>query len=130
MQIIDETLLNQLSSEASVNERLRKNFNLHSSLDDKVQRLLNALEPGTILPVHRHQHTDETYFVVRGRLTVKLYDDNKILIEEAELNPANGTYGVSIPAGKWHTVDIKEKGTIIFEVKEGPYMPLKEEDIL
>lgn len=130
MQIIDEALLNQISKEAAGNNRLRKNFNLHTSLDDKVQRLLNALEPGTILPVHRHQHTDETYFVVRGKLTVMIYDDNKLLIEEAELNPANGTYGISIPAGQWHTVDIKEKGTIIFEVKEGPYLPLNEEDIL
>jgi len=130
MQIIDEALLNQLSSEAAGNERLRKNFNLHSSLDDKVQRLLNALEPGTILPIHRHLHTDETYFIVRGKLTVMLYDDEKVLIEEIELNPANGSYGVSIPAGQWHTVEIKEKGTIIFEVKEGPYMPLNNEDIL
>ncbi len=130
MQIIDDTLLNRISEEAAGNERLRKNFNLHSSLDDKVQRLLNALEPGTILPVHRHQHTDETYFIVRGKLNVKFYDDNKLLIEEVELNPVNGKYGISIPAGKWHTVDVKEKGTVIFEVKEGPYLAMNKEDIL
>lgn len=130
MQIIDNKLLNQISAEAAENIRLRKNFNLHASLDDKVQRLLNALEPGTILPIHRHKHTDETYFIVRGSLNVKLYDVQKQLIEEVELNPAIGTYGVSIPAGQWHTIEVKESGTVIFEVKEGPYSALSKEDIL
>ena len=130
MKIIDEKLLNTLSEEANKNPRLRKNFNLHLSLEDSVQRLLNALEPGTKLPVHRHLHTDEVYFVIRGSLIVKLYDQHKKLVDKKELNPKSGIYGISIPAGQWHTIEVLEKGTVIFEVKEGPYSPLNEDDIL
>lgn len=130
MKIIDENLLNNLTEEAVANPRLRKNFNLHNSLDDKVQKLLNALEPGTILPIHRHINTDEVYFMVRGSLIVKFYNEQKKLIKTQELNSKKGKFGISIPAGQWHTIEVLEKGTIIFEVKEGPYLPLKEDDIL
>jgi len=130
MQLINEELLNSVSAEAAENLRFRKNYNLHASLDDKVQRLLNALEPGTELPVHRHRHTDETYLLLRGSLILKLYDDSKTLVDEYVLNPETGNYGASIPAGQWHTIEVLEKGTVIFEVKEGPYAPLSDEDIL
>jgi len=130
MTLIDENLLNNLTEEAVANPRLRKNFNLHNSLDDKVQKLLNALEPGTILPIHRHINTDEVYFMVRGSLIVKFYNEQKELTKTQELNPQTGQFGISIPAGQWHTIEVLEKGTIIFEVKEGPYSPLKEDDIL
>lgn len=130
MKIIDENLLNNLTEEAVANPRLRKNFNLHNSLDDKVQKLLNALEPGTVLPIHRHINTDEVYFMVRGSLIVKFYNEQKELTKTQELNPQTGQFGISIPAGQWHTIEVLEKGTIIFEVKEGPYSPLKEDDIL
>ena len=130
MTLIDEKLLNNLTEEAITNPRLRKNFNLHNSLDDKVQRLLNALEPGTLLPIHRHTNTDEVYFMVRGSLIVKFYNEQKELTKTQELNPQTGKFGISIPAGQWHTIEVLEKGTIIFEVKEGPYLPLKDIDIL
>lgn len=130
MKIIDNALLDKLTEQAEGNERLRKNYNLHRSLNDHVQRLLNALEPGTELPVHRHLHTDETYVLLRGSLNVLLYNEKKELVQTIALNPKNGKHGVSIPAGQWHTVEVLEKGTVIFEIKQGPYMPLEMSDIM
>lgn len=130
MKIIDNELLASLSTQARKDKRLRKNFNLHLSLNEKVQRLLNALEPGTVIPVHRHLHTDETYVVLSGSLHLLLYDGKKNLQQKVLLDPSQGKYGVSIPAGTWHSVEVLEKGTVIFEVKQGPYAPISVEDIL
>lgn len=130
MRIIDNELLDKLTEQAATNERLRKNYNLHRSLNDNVQRLLNAMEPGTELPVHRHLHTDETYVVLKGSLNVLLYNEKKKLTQTILLDPKIGKYGVSIPAGQWHTVEILEKGTVIFEVKQGPYAPLEAKDVM
>lgn len=130
MKIIDKELLDKLSEQAQKSERLRKNYNLHRSLNDHVQRLLNALEPGTDLPVHRHLHTDETYMLFRGSLNVKLFNDKKELLQTILLDTDKGKYGMSIPAGQWHTVEVLEKGTVIFEIKQGPYSPLDPNDIL
>lgn len=130
MKIIDKELLDKLTEQAQNSDRLRKNYNLHRSLNDHVQRLLNALEPGTELPVHRHLHTDETYMLFRGSLNVKLFNDKKELVQTILLDTENGKYGLSIPAGQWHTVDVLEKGTVIFEIKQGPYSPLDPDDIL
>lgn len=130
MKIIDKELLDRLTIEAQKDVRLRKNLNFHKSLNDNVQRLLNAMEPGTSMPIHRHVHTDETYFVLRGSLNVVLYNENKELISSTELNPLNGSYGVNVDAGQWHTIEVLESGTVIFEVKEGPYTPLESKDTL
>lgn len=130
MILIDNELLDSISLKAKDNVRLRMNFNLHQSLQEPVQRMLNALEPGTVLPVHRHQNTDETYLMLRGSLNLKLYDANRTLLDTIELNPAKGKYGVSVPAGQWHTLEILEENTVLFELKEGPYIPFQPEDIL
>ena len=130
MKLIDEKLLNELTRQAKENARLRVNYNLHEHLEDKVQRLLNAMEPGTKLPIHRHRHAAETYFLIRGSILVKYYDDKGNLTEEIELNVKEGKYGIHIPAGQFHTLEVLESGTIIFEVKEGPYQPIGENDIL
>lgn len=130
MQIINDELLDQVTAQAKESPRLRMNHNLHENLEAKAQRLLNALEPGTVLPIHRHQTTAETYFVLRGRLRVQFYNDSKEIVEECELNPQNGNYGVNIPAGQWHTLEVLESGTVIFEVKEGPYIPITPENLL
>ena len=130
MKIIDQNLLDNLTDEASKNERLRKNYNLHDKLDDPVQRLLNALEPGTDLPIHRHKNTEETYMLVRGGMRILFYNDKKEITESVVLSSKAGTYGISIPKGQWHTIDNIEKGTVIFEVKQGPYAPLEADDIL
>lgn len=128
--LIDKNLLDQVTEQAKASERLRMNYNLHDSLDAKAQRLLNALEPGTVLPIHRHNHTAETYIVLRGCINVTFYNDNKTIIEKHLVTPSQGIYGVHIPAGQWHTLEVLENGTVIFEVKDGPYAPLGKEDIL
>lgn len=130
MEFINKTLLDSVSEKARSSERLRMNHNFHDSLDAKAQRLLNALEPGTVLPVHRHPDTAETYIVLRGEIRVMFYNDTRQLTEACLLNPLAEGYGIHIPAGQWHTLEVLEPGTVIFEVKEGPYRPLNEEDIL
>lgn len=130
MKIIDNILLEELTESAKQNPRLRMNLNLHNSLEDKVQRLLNALEPGTELPIHRHLHSDETYILIRGSLKVLIYNDLRDLVKEFELSNHAGRYGVSIPIGTWHTIEVLESGTVIFEIKEGPYTPLSPDDII
>ena len=127
--IINDTLLNKIAEEAKKSRRLRMNFNIHESLDSKVQRLLNVLLPGTVLPIHRHRHTDETYILLKGKMFVVFYDDLGGQIERYLLDPSIGNYGVNIPKGQWHGIEVIEPSTI-FEVKEGPYKPLEPENIL
>ena len=128
--LIDDNLLNKVTEQAKTSDRLRMNYNLHDSLDAKAQRLLNALEPGTELPIHRHPHTAETYIVLRGAIKVFFYNDDRMVTNEFMINPLEGRYGIHIPAGQWHTLEVLESGTVIFEVKDGPYMPLGPEDII
>ena len=128
--LIDKQLLDEVSTRAKASERLRMNYNLHEAMDSKAQRLFNALEPGTILPIHRHQHTSETYILVRGRIDVMFYNDEGVEVERFALNPHDGNYGVHIPQGQWHTLEVLESDTVIFEVKDGPYAPLGPEDMM
>jgi len=129
MIIIDEDRLNNLIAEAKASPRLRMNFNLHDSLEAKAQRLLNALEPGTVLPIHRHRHTAETYLLLKGKIKVKVYNEDKTLKETYLLALSENNYGLHIPANCWHTVEVIES-SVILEVKDGPYMPITEEEIL
>lgn len=128
--LITEELLNSISQEAKESERLRKNFNLHESFDSQVQRLFNAMEPGTVVPIQRHPDAAETIILIRGKLKACLYDNNKNIIEESILDTSTGVYGIHIPAGAWHCVEVLESDTVFFEVKEGPYTPLSPEDIM
>ncbi len=128
--ILDTKFLETLTEEAKKSPRLRMNYNLHESTESKAQRLFNGLEPGTEIPIHRHVNTAETYILIRGRLTVTLYDDNKNVTEVSELDLSAGKFGVHIPKNTWHSVDVKESGTVIFEVKDGPYTPLTPENVL
>lgn len=127
--IIDTKLLNELTAKAKDNPRLRINYNLHDSLDAPSQRLLNGMEPGTVLPIHRHEKTAETYIVLRGHLVVTLYDNEHKTIEIDDLDPAHGNLGVNIPANTWHKVEVTESGTVIFECKDGPYTPLNANNV-
>lgn len=99
------------------------------SLDAKAQHLLNALESGTVLPVHRHRQTAETYMLLRGRLKVFFHDSDGRVSESFLLDPLEGQYGVHIPAGQWHSLEVLQSGSVIFEVKDGPYEPLGEGDV-
>ena len=128
--ILDTKFLDELTEKAKRNHRLRMNYNLHDSMDSKAQRLFNGLELETILPIHRHVDTAETYILIRGRLIVTLIDDDKNVMEVAELDLSKGKFGVHIPKNTWHKIEVKESGTVIFEVKDGPYTPLTPENIL
>ncbi len=127
--IINDELLDKVSAEAEARPRLRMNYNLHESIDAKAQRLINVLLPGTPLPIHRHKHTAETYVLLRGKMFVVFYDDLGGQTERYLLDPTQGNYGVQIPKGQWHTVEVIEPSAIL-EVKDGPYTPLQPEDIL
>lgn len=127
--ILNDELLDKVTAEALASPRLRMNFNLHESLDAKAQRLINVLLPGTVLPIHRHRHTAETYVLLRGKMYVVFYDGTGAQVERYILDPAIGNYGVQIPKGQWHTVEVIEPSAI-FEVKDGPYMPLDPEDMM
>lgn len=126
---IDNVLLDRIVAQAENSPRLRMNFNFHDSLDASAQRMVNVLLPGTELPVHRHRHTAETYVLLRGKIAVVFYDDRRCETERFLLDPLAGFYGLHIPAGQWHTVDVFEPSAI-FEVKDGPYIPVSPEDIL
>lgn len=130
MKLIDKSLLDTVTSGAKESNRLRMNYNFHDSLDAPCQRLLNALEPETIVPIHRHQHTSETYILLRGKLRMMFYNDDKEIIEETILSPDSANYGIHIPAGVWHAMEVLASGTVIFETKDGPYVPIQECDIL
>ncbi len=127
--IINDELLDKVTAEAEASPRLRMNYNLHESLDAKAQRLINVLLPGTPLPIHRHRHTAETYLILRGKMFVVFYNDLGAQVERFLLDPAQGNYGVQIPKGQWHTVEVVEPSAI-FEVKDGPYTPLEPEDMM
>ena len=127
--ILDDTLLDDLEAKAKQSPRLRMNLNLHDSIDSKAQRLLNALMPGTVIPIHRHRHTAETYAILRGRMFVVFYDSMGGAVERILLDSRSGHYGVHIPKGQWHAVEVIEP-SVILEVKDGPYMPLQPEDTL
>lgn len=129
MELIDKTLLDKLTKEAVDNDRLRINYNFHKDLSDKCQRLLNAMEPSTVMPIHHHK-VAEMYIVLRGRLKTNIYDDNKNIIESCIIDPREGIFGIQIEENKWHSVEVLEHGTVIFEVKEGPYIPHEKGGIL
>ena len=130
MSIIDNNLLDSVKAKAIESDRKRMNFNFHTSPDSKAQRLLNALEPGTDLPIHRHHHSDETYVLLRGKINVMFYNDKGEETERFSLDPLIGNFGVHIPKGVWHTLEVLESGSTIFEVKDGPYTPLGEDDVM
>lgn len=127
---IDNQLLDTLSAQALANSRLRQSYDLRTTPDDKSQRMLNALEPGTIMPIHRHKNTSETMVMVRGKLIERFYDDNGNITDEFVMEPCGQYPMVQIEAGQWHSLEVLEEGTVIFEAKDGAYAPLTEEDII
>lgn len=129
-KLLDEALFDEITRQAKDSPRLRMNYNLHESLEAKAQRLFNAVEPGSIFPIHRHSHSSETQFVMRGHARVKVYNDQKEVIDTFDLNPKEGRYGCHLDKNVWHNLEVLETGTIIFEVKDGPYVPNSPENTL
>lgn len=130
MKVIDNDLIDSVVAQAKESPRLRMNYNFHESLDDKCHRLLNALEPGTVVPVHRHPTKDESFVILRGKIRVNTYNDAGEVTESVVLSPADGKYGVDIAKNVWHGVECLESGSVIFEVKEGPFVPHDKDGIL
>ena len=144
---VTQQILDQLTGQAKASPRLRMNMDLRNGAEDQSQRMLNAIEPGSVLPIHRHQKTSETLVCLRGRLVWEYYQELKVdslklkdssevqssrvqKVQEIELSPNGPVVAVNIPAGQWHTVKALESGSCILECKEGAYEPLADEDIL
>ncbi len=128
MHIIDRTLLDNLSAEARANPRLRKNYNIHPSDDFCCHRLLNAIEPGSYIRPHRHLDPvkDETFVILRGKLAVFTFDDGGRVVSRTLIAAGGETIVIDIPHGVFHTAVSLESGTIFFEAKAGPYVPIAE----
>jgi cupin fold WbuC family metalloprotein len=128
---ITQAILDNLTEQAKASPRLRMNLDLRNSAEDQSQRMLNAIEPGSPLPIHRHQKSSETVVCLRGRLVEEYYDElERICTERIELSPNGPVVALNIPAGQWHTVQALESGTVILEMKNGKYESLSDVDIL
>ena len=127
---IDVNLLNELTSQAKVNPRLRQSYDLRTTPQDQSQRILNALEPNTVIPIHRHNKSTETVVLLRGKVRELIYDDSANVIDSYVVEANSSVCGYSIPMGQWHTTQCLESGTIMLECKDGPYEPLSAENIL
>lgn len=127
--IINDQLLDDIQKRATESPRRRMNMDLRNSSEDNSQRMLNVLLPGTVVPIHRHRDTSETTMIVRGKLFVVFYNDLGAQTERYLLDSTTGNYGVQIPKGQWHAVEVIEPSTI-FEVKDGPYVPITPEDTM
>ena len=128
---ITQALLDKLTAEAKASPRLRMNLDLRNSSEDQSQRMLNAIEPGSVVPIHRHRSTSETVVCLRGKLVEKYYDELKrICTEVIEISPNGPVVALNIPAGQWHTLRAVESGSVVIEIKDGAYMPTEEVDIL
>ena len=128
---ITQVVLDDLTAKAKDSQSLRKNLDLRNSAEDQSQRMLNAIEPGSQLPIHRHQKTSETMVCLRGRLQVEFYDElERVCTDSFVIEPNGVNVAVGIPIGVWHTVHALESGTCILEMKDGKYEPLKDVDIL
>ena len=126
--IIDQHILDELTAQAKASPRLRMNLDLRNSPADKSQRMLNAIEPGTVMPIHRHRGSSETVVCIRGHFEEYFYDENGVLVETVDMVP--GGVVLNVPIGQWHSLKALESGTVLLEGKDGAYEPLGDEDIL
>ena len=126
--IIDNKLLEDLTRQAKSSPRLRMNFDMRNTPDDKSQRMLNAIEPGTVMPIHRHMGSSETCLCVRGHFVEYFYDEKGNVTDTFDMLP--GGLIINVPIGQWHSLKSLESGTVLFECKDGKYEPRRAEDIL
>ena len=126
---INKKLLDNLTAQAKASPRLRMHYDLRNTPEDNSQRILNAMEPGTVLPIHRHRGSSETVVMLRGKGKWNYYDDSGNLTESFVVSAVGDTKGISVPKGQWHNSESLESGTVILECKDGAWEPLAEEDI-
>jgi cupin fold WbuC family metalloprotein len=128
---ITQTILDNLTAQAKENPRLRMHLDLRDSAEDQSQRMLNAIEPGSPMPIHWHRHSSETMVCLRGKLVVEYYDElERMCTDSFVLEPNGFNVAVCIPMGQWHTVHAMESGTVILEMKNGAYEAISDVDIL
>ena len=126
--VITQQVLDELVAKAKEDPRLRMNLDLRNSSGDQSQRMLNAVEPGTVLPIHRHLNSSVTIVCIRGHFEELIYDDNGALINSIDMTPGGNV--INLPIGTWHSIKSLESGTVLLEVQDGPYQPLAEDEIM
>lgn len=127
---INNQLLSTLSSLAKSSPRLRMSYDLRNSENDNSQRMLNALEPGTVMPIHRHRKTSETVVIVRGSIIERFYDEDGNVTEEVLMVPGGENPIVQVEKGRWHSLECLEPNTVLFEAKDGAWEPLADYDLI
>ena len=128
---ITQAILDDLTAKAKASPRRRMNMDLRNGIDDQSQRMLNAIEPDSVVPIHRHQKSSETVVCLRGRVVEEYYDElERTCTEAIELSPNGPVVALNIPAGQWHTLRALESGSVILEMKDGKFEPLQECDVL
>ena len=128
--VIDKELLDNLTAQAKINPRLRQSFDLRNSAEDKSQRMLNALEPCTVMPIHRHHASSETVVILRGKIRWIFYDDQGRITESTELRSDGDVRMLNVEKDRWHSLECLESGSVLYESKDGPYHPLEEDEIM
>lgn len=128
--VVDNKILDELTAKAKDNPRLRCNLDMRNSADDQSQRMLNALEPGTVMPIHRHLASSETVIIIRGRIRWLFYDEQGRITESTELWSDGDVRMLNVEKGRWHSLECLESGSVLFESKDGPYHPLEEDEIM
>lgn len=127
---IDNILLDKLTVDARTSSRLRMNLDLRNSDTDSSQRMLNAIEPGSVIPIHRHSNTSETVVVLRGKVVQHFYDDQGNVTDSIYMQPGGPIYAMNVPIGQWHRIESLESGTVILEFKNGAYAPIAGDDVM
>lgn len=129
--VITQAILDNLTAQAKASPRLRCNLDLRNSPEDGSQRMLNAIEPGSPLPIHRHKYTFETIVCLRGRVIEEFYDElERICTDSIMLSPEGPNVAVNVPAGQWHRIQALESGSVVLTCKDGAYEPVGAGDIL
>ena len=128
--VIDNKILDELSAQAKANPRLRQAMDLRNSPEDLSQRMLNALEPGTVLPIHRHRASSETVVILRGKIEWVFYDDNGHETERVTLDANGEPRMLNVERDRWHSLVCLEPNSVLYESKNGAYQPLSEDEVL
>lgn len=126
---ITQAILDDLTAKAKASPRLRMNLDLRNSADDQSQRMLNAIEPGTVMPIHRHKGSSETVVIIRGRIRWLFYDEQGRITESTELWSDGDVRMLNVEKGRWHSLECLESGSVLFEAKDGAYHPLEEDEV-
>ena len=128
--VVDKKILDELSASARGNPRLRVSMDLRNTPGDQSQRMLNALEPGTVMPIHRHHGSSETVVVLRGKISWFFYDDRGCITDQVTLDANGDTRMLNVEKDRWHSLECLERGSVLYESKDGPYHPLEEDEIM